>query len=638
MTRLHNIVRLIGDRRGCRSARPAFLNTEFLFVAILCLVSALGFVQAQTQVRGLYGGTVYSIVAGADRFLLVGTDRGVYSSKDGGATWSHGKLSGSHDSVITVGMDKKGELFAATAGVKKGLYRSVDKGNRWEILPSGLHAGQIVCLTPQTDGALFAGTADGTILRLQNGKLRSYLPNGLPRSIAVQAIAVDENGTIIAGTGGRGLYRASSPAGPWTPCVQPAPTTDIRSLVITRRHHWFAGTYGNGLLRSTDDGRTWIRIAGDQPAGIYFSLAVDTSDNLIAGTSVFGISRSSDDGKSWTQFGFLRKHILSVAIEPSQKILAGIEFGLFRFNDDEKQWDPIGVPGSTVSILQRSPSGTLVAGTREDGIFTSADSGRLWVRNGAGLTNLTVTSLAVENDTIFYAGIAPKKPQKTLGGFHVSYDAGQNWKQISLVDTLISSLVVDEGGTVVAATPYGVYRSTNKGKIWIRQSAGLGNAKVSLLAADAHGNMFAGASSGLFSSRRGTHWIKTGCPAVPVTSLLVDGEAKNLIGISIAKWYRSADHGNSWNRMEPDSVFGPLASASPDGESVITTGGRNMLYSISLGERSRRIISDRLPWERLCLVWGGLKNVILVAAEGAGLYRYSAGDGGESGAALGRRQ
>ena len=101
--------------------------------------------------RGLPNSTdvnIFSFLAipdsqGTDGAILAGTSRGVFSSRDQGATWTPSSTGIGTTRVISLARDPRapGVVFA---GADTGVFHSQDRGATWHVLGSGLPAEQHV--------------------------------------------------------------------------------------------------------------------------------------------------------------------------------------------------------------------------------------------------------------------------------------------------------------------------------------------------------------------------------------------------------------------------------------------------------------------------------------------------------------
>ncbi|MFH1085760.1 MAG: hypothetical protein V1772_08375 [Chloroflexota bacterium] len=109
---------------------------------------------------------IYAISPHTDRptTVLVSTDRGVYASIDGGATWFATAYSLRAKQVRALHIDPTdGTIYAGLAG--DGVYASRDDGATWARLGYGLGATTVLALAIGRDAGgqrvLYAGTGDG---------------------------------------------------------------------------------------------------------------------------------------------------------------------------------------------------------------------------------------------------------------------------------------------------------------------------------------------------------------------------------------------------------------------------------------------------------------------------------------------
>ncbi|MDE0183947.1 MAG: AI-2E family transporter [Candidatus Poribacteria bacterium] len=169
--------------------------------------------------------------------LYVGTDTGLYSSTDRGATWEEVRVdeytgvSQGEISILSVACSAKGTKSVFVAS-NLGVYKSVDEGKTWTpITPAGLGDAEIHALAVAHE-RLFAGTSNGIYewlfdlnahldetmsqirLRiLQNHAQWQPIEASLeptPSSVPLLA-SLPQHGTIYAGNR-RGIYRRTNPA------------------------------------------------------------------------------------------------------------------------------------------------------------------------------------------------------------------------------------------------------------------------------------------------------------------------------------------------------------------------------------------------------------------------------------------
>lgn len=171
-------------------------------------------------------------------------------------------------------------------------------------------------------------------------------------------------------------------------------------------------------------------------------------------------------------------------------VFAATATGLFHSRDGET-WTELGVPQSKVYAVGATPRGPrLFAGTRPAHLYTATieDGGlepsRLDWRELDGFQDLPSRP---EWRTPRHDDIAQVRDVKTpaaapehvvtaveVGGVHVSTDGGTTWEERrgAVHDDVHELHVVDER-TFLAATGFGLYRTTDAGHNWIRLDEGV---------------------------------------------------------------------------------------------------------------------------------------------------------------------
>jgi hypothetical protein len=134
---------------------------------------------------------------------------GMYSSTDGGDSWSLFS-----ESAYQVAIDSQGTYYAGDLYFMDGVYRSTDKGVTWSA--TGLVGESIDCITVNQRGDIFAGTDIGVYHSTDKGITWSSLNSGLETPYAsngmtyVYSFAFDSVGNVYAGTYLMGVYRGFS--------------------------------------------------------------------------------------------------------------------------------------------------------------------------------------------------------------------------------------------------------------------------------------------------------------------------------------------------------------------------------------------------------------------------------------------
>ncbi|MFL5809353.1 MAG: WD40/YVTN/BNR-like repeat-containing protein [Flavisolibacter sp.] len=177
-------------------------------------------------------GTITTIAESPLRFglLYVGTDDGnIQLTKDGGSTWTlvnaaaakKGQTTvlpqGLWVSRLTASQYKESRVYATLNGYRNDdfnsyVYVSEDYGTTWTVLGRDLPAEPVNVIKedPKNENILYLGTDGGLYVSFDRGQSFMMWNGGLPKSIPVHDIAIQErDNEIVLGTHGRSIYVSS---------------------------------------------------------------------------------------------------------------------------------------------------------------------------------------------------------------------------------------------------------------------------------------------------------------------------------------------------------------------------------------------------------------------------------------------
>ena len=292
----------------------------------------------------------------------------------------------------------------------------------------------------------------------------------------------DGGTTLLAGTGGGGVFRANSPYTTWTRMNNGLTTTNVLSMA-TGVNEWgyetlLAGTQGGGVFAA------W-------PNGAFFGFGNWSAWNRGLPTGVVRAVTAVPD----PYFGY------------GMVLFTGTDNGVFRSNTGDVRigWAAIntGLTNTLVRALAYIFDGSdendgigandLFVGTSGGGVFLSTDGVRWWPKN-TGLTNKNVSALAGSSTYgMLFAG--------TVGGgvFRSTYTWG-GWTPINngLSNMPVQALAAAGTNIFAGTAGGGVFVSTNDGQgRWTAVNSGLPNLAITALATDGT-NLFAATGAGVF--------------------------------------------------------------------------------------------------------------------------------------------
>lgn len=237
--------------------------------------------------------TVYVGTGEADMRSQISYGNGMYKSTDDGKTWAHIGLDGTRQiGRILVDPKNPNVIFVAALGhvyganPDRGVYRSRDAGASWEkVLFKNDNVGAIdLAFDPQNSQIVYA-----TLWNTRRPPWSIYPPSYGPGSGIFKS--TDGGNTwrhLTDGLPGEGLGRIGL-------AVSPTNHNRVYAIVDAK---------AGGMYRSDDAGGTWSKISGDARIfgrGWYFCKTVVDPKNAdivyVGNTSLY---RSTDGGKNWT--------------------------------------------------------------------------------------------------------------------------------------------------------------------------------------------------------------------------------------------------------------------------------------------------------------------------------------------------
>lgn len=514
------------------------------------------------------GGTVVALttamIGGEGTILFAATTTGLFSSVDGGCTWSPGGETPLPLLTVVAPSSRFAENRLLFAGTQTGCYRSSDAGRTWRQTLSG---GRVfaIAVVPGVGGeeCVFGGTERDGILRSDNGG-RTWTganPGLLDRTVLALAFSPDaaRDLTGFAATTS-GLYRTRNGGKSWREVALPLDETAVQCVAVSpafsRDRLVFAGTERDGLWRSDDGGANWDAVSA-LPEGGIGAIAFSTRDADAVGIAVAtdgGVALSHDRGETWRLTGEALAPVLALAVVPD------------------------------------GAGETLLAALYRDGVarLALAEAGGQWVPANAGLratflTTLIASPTFAEDRTLFVAG-----PE---AGIRVSRDGGRVWAEAGLDDALVYGMATApdtrNGHLLFAATDAGVYRSHDNGATWesppeaafpvgiVVAGTAVDPGRIPVVAATLDGRLIA-------SNDGGARWWALNTPfdgATIVALAYASGDTRNRqlyagvirpappVGMSEMTVWRSTDGGASWTRWLDERGTGailPLAVAAAE--------------------------------------------------------------------------
>lgn len=477
-----------------------------------------------------------------------------------------------------------GKLYAATDG--GGIYVSMNDGDSWQEMNTGLNDLTVHSLTVNSVGMVFAGTASG-IYRKPDADTDWMLGGtGNPAEEIWDLEMSTDNSTVLAATFS-GIYRSTDEGATWIKSNTGLTSTFAVSLTASHAGI-FAGTLGGGIFKSTNNGGNWAQSSSGLTANNIVALHTSAAGTIFAGTATSGIFKSQNEGSLWTEFNDNLSDLnIKFITSKGDDIFASTGSGVF-VAPGGAAWimRNTGLGAVSVISLMGLNSGEVYAGMNGSGIAKTFNNGILWQYFNTGLNASVVNGVSVDlNQNILAAtdgaGIfgrqadsadwnvkitglsnlyvntlvqieAGKYLAGTEGdGVFFSNNNGDDWQQrnTNLTDLNVRSFVIKSNGTLFAATwGGGVFRTTDNGINWQAVNVGLSNPFVNELAINENEDIFAATSNRVFRLLSGsTNWehLISGITLTEVHSVAIDPAGVIIIGGETGV-FRSVNNGDTW--------------------------------------------------------------------------------------------
>lgn len=175
----------------------------------------------------------------------------LFTSKDGGRTWTTIRITSSNGLAYAVAVDPKDSrriYVGGKQGGKAALFRTDNAGASWQGI-TGSIKGIIteLALDPKTSQTIYAGTPNG-LYRSKNGG-QAWEPKA---KFDVRVIKVDPNSPDRLWAGGEdGLYQSDDGGSTWTPLSGLTISKILCLELDSRKGILYAGTDGGGLFGAT---------------------------------------------------------------------------------------------------------------------------------------------------------------------------------------------------------------------------------------------------------------------------------------------------------------------------------------------------------------------------------------------------
>ena len=261
-----------------------------------------------------YGGvTLVACVPDADEVIAGVSEKGLWSSTDGGKTWTpmaaDSKVKITHRPYAIVFDPKDPRTFWETGNYGPGIFKTTDGGKTFERLAT-------------------LANVDGLSVDFSDPDRKTILV-GLHEQI--QSVTKSADGGKMWRPIGKNLPPKSNHSN--SPLVLDA------KVYLVNSAGWLQG-HTHGIFRTEDGGQTWTQVSDLGPTG----RPLLASDGAIYWSQIWerGLLKSTDQGKTWTKLeGVVKRTPIELA---GGRLVAPAGAQLHLSTDGAKSWKPVGPP------------------------------------------------------------------------------------------------------------------------------------------------------------------------------------------------------------------------------------------------------------------------------------------------------
>lgn len=483
---------------------PRFhLLLKFVLIALFCMLTQHAHSQ-WSRTNGPIGGSINDFVA-VGNILFAGCYSGVWQSTDNGDNWiPKNDFPGSNSNrpgIISLATDS----VYLYAGGTYDLFKAPVNGGAWTATSLGI--GNITALEIM-GGKIYAGGPGGVRMSSDSGLTWVPFVSGMT---LMNTLSMATNGNYLyLGTTLGGLYRLANGDSTWVPLNAFTSNADVRALLIDStliyagsqvkikvsfdngvswasisnglpvsfpvkslgkfEGYVYASAY-NGLYRTNNNGANWN--SNSNPLGVTVSTFAVKDSMFFAGSEYAGVHRRQSGSNSWSRkwIGFNNGSISALATQ-GQRLFAASNVGIFNTDDEGVTWNgpSLGVNTYIINTIAANDS-IVLAGTLQDGIFKSTNSGTSWSPLSIGIPtgSTSIQDIQFLDNFVFASAL-------NYGMFRSS-DMGINWDTINVGLTSTNNrrifFIESIGSNLYISTPQNIFVSYDYGLSWNTMTNGL---------------------------------------------------------------------------------------------------------------------------------------------------------------------
>ncbi len=537
---------------------------------------------------------IYSFAVSNNGDLYIGTDNGVFQSRDDGKNWrfvGKGLPNGAikllvwdnKNNVLYVGLENSLVDFMLSS-----VFRTTDGGASWQPISFGnSDLDKYALIVDKQTGTLYSGTSKGILRSTDMGNSWQDIGPESTNSDVKMLTINNQDGTLFAATGQKywgvnDVFSSKDNGVSWQLIYQVTNENYVNAIAINSQTGFIYIGTEKGILRSKDNGNHWQIVNNGLTDTSISTLWLDSKDSILYAKASNNIFYLKDDGENWQLVNISLPKAFNILESHNGILYAGENNNLYKSDNGAQSWQLIStgltkIKSGVNAFATDKQRGILYIGT-DHGVFRSKDGGKNWQPASVGLAITYVAALVIdERDGTLYANTGHWMADEAI---FRSKDGAQTWEIISKkLPQPFNTLVIDKDGILYVGTGSwaylgrsGIYRSSDGGDNWQIADSGITTRFeiFNIRTNKDKGTLYTWTSDGMFSSSdQGRSWQLTG---VELTNpiVLINPQQSSLYIQAKRHLFRSTDNGTSWQLSE--------AELSPGQMDNFMTGADGSLY------------------------------------------------------------
>lgn len=224
------------------------------------------------------------LYAPSSRTLYAGTGDGLFTSRDGGASWTQSK-DARRTEVIALAADPANPRTMYLKARFLAAYKSTDGGTTWQEQKADFTGQNLnglfgLAVVPGSPESAFVATHTELWQSTSNGSSFERCCTALPYT-RIQSVVYDAaSGALYVGTEDEGVLKSTDRGVRWSESRMGLGRANVQALLIdpAQSRTLYAATWNRGIYRTDDGGQSWNRIGGDPPHPDAIALALDPAN------------------------------------------------------------------------------------------------------------------------------------------------------------------------------------------------------------------------------------------------------------------------------------------------------------------------------------------------------------------------